>query len=95
MTVAASAIPVLDTIKDLGPRYRAWLVDIWGVMHNGRRAFSHAVAATRAFREEGGIVLSGRLEVTVLVQLRIAVGPEGGEQPEQVLHEDSVSVMNF
>src|SRR5215510_1064372 len=57
MTVAAANIPVLDTIRDLAPRYRAWLVDIWGVMHNGRRAFPHAVAATRAFREEGGIVV--------------------------------------
>jgi HAD superfamily hydrolase (TIGR01459 family) len=57
MTVAAANIPVLDTIKELGPRYRAWLVDIWGVMHNGRRAFSHAVAATRAFRDSGGIVV--------------------------------------
>ena len=56
MTVAASAIPVLDSIKGLAPRYRAWLVDIWGVMHNGHRAFPHAVAATRAFRETGGIV---------------------------------------
>jgi HAD superfamily hydrolase (TIGR01459 family) len=56
MTVAATDIPVLDTIKGLGPRYRAWLVDIWGVMHNGRRAFPRAVAATRAFRAGGGIV---------------------------------------
>ena len=56
MAVAAANIPVLDTIRELGPRYRAWLVDIWGVMHNGRRAFPRAVAATRAFREEGGIV---------------------------------------
>jgi HAD superfamily hydrolase (TIGR01459 family) len=57
MTVAAAGIPVLDTIKDLGPRYPAWLVDIWGVMHNGHRAFPRAVAATRAFREAGGIVV--------------------------------------
>ena len=57
MTVAAAGIPVLDSIKDLAPRYRAWLVDIWGVMHNGHRAFPRAVAATRAFREAGGIVV--------------------------------------
>src|SRR5262245_66365885 len=57
MAVAAANIPVLDTISDLGPGYRAWLVVMWGVMHNGRRAFPHAVAATRAFREEGGIVV--------------------------------------
>jgi HAD superfamily hydrolase (TIGR01459 family) len=74
MTVAAANIPVLDRIRDLGPAYRAWLVDIWGVMHNGRRAFPHAVAATRAFREEGGIVVllsnSPRPSPSVKEQLR-------------------------
>jgi len=74
MAVAAANIPVLDTIRDLGPGYRAWLVDIWGVMHNGRRAFPHAVAATRAFREEGGIVVllsnSPRPSPSVKDQLR-------------------------
>jgi HAD superfamily hydrolase (TIGR01459 family) len=57
MTVASSPIPVIDSIKDIGESYRAWLVDIWGVMHNGRNAFSLATAATRAFRESGGIVV--------------------------------------
>jgi HAD superfamily hydrolase (TIGR01459 family) len=74
MTVAAANIPVLDTIRDLGPRYRAWFVDIWGVMHNGRGAFPGAVAATRAFREEGGIVVllsnSPRPSSSVKEQLR-------------------------
>jgi HAD superfamily hydrolase (TIGR01459 family) len=57
MTVAAADIPVLESIEPLGSRYRAWLVDIWGVMHNGHRAFPGAVAATRAFRAQGGIVV--------------------------------------
>jgi HAD superfamily hydrolase (TIGR01459 family) len=57
MTLTAPEIPVISSIKDLGSRYRAWLVDIWGVMHNGHRAFPHAVAATRSFRETGGIVV--------------------------------------
>ena len=57
MTVAAPEIPVLDSIKELGSRYRAWLADIWGVMHNGHRAFPGAVAATRAFHAQGGIVV--------------------------------------
>jgi HAD superfamily hydrolase (TIGR01459 family) len=43
-------------------------------MHNGRRAFSDAVAATRAFREEGGIVVllsnSPRPSPSVKEQLR-------------------------
>ena len=57
MTVTPPVIPVLDSIENLGGRYRAWLVDIWGVMHNGRRAFPHAVASTQAFRASGGIVV--------------------------------------
>ena len=74
MTIAAAEIPVIDSIKDLGSRYAAWLVDIWGVMHNGRRAFPRAVAATRSFREQGGIVVllsnSPRPSPSVQEQLR-------------------------
>ncbi|MGC1712737.1 MAG: TIGR01459 family HAD-type hydrolase, partial [Methyloceanibacter sp.] len=57
MTLTAPEIPVVASIKDIGSRYRAWLVDIWGVMHNGHRAFACAVAATQSFREQGGIVV--------------------------------------
>jgi HAD superfamily hydrolase (TIGR01459 family) len=74
MTVASTEIPVLESIKMLGARYRAWLVDIWGVMHNGHRAFPGAVAATRAFRAQGGIVVllsnSPRPSPSVQDQLR-------------------------
>lgn len=74
MTVAASDIPVLDSIKSLASHYRGWLVDIWGVMHNGHRAFPRAVAATRAFRATGGIVVllsnSPRPSPSVMDQLR-------------------------
>jgi HAD superfamily hydrolase (TIGR01459 family) len=74
MSLAAAEIPVIDSIKGLGPRYSAWLVDIWGVMHNGRRAFPRAVAATRSFRKTGGIVVllsnSPRPSPSVQEQLR-------------------------
>jgi HAD superfamily hydrolase (TIGR01459 family) len=56
-TVAAAAIPVLASIAEIGTAYDAWLVDIWGVMHNGVRAYPAAVEATRRFREQGGIVV--------------------------------------
>jgi HAD superfamily hydrolase (TIGR01459 family) len=56
MTVAV-AIPIIESIKELGSRYSAWLVDIWGVMHNGRRAFPAAVDAACAYRKQGGIVV--------------------------------------
>jgi len=74
MTVTAPEIPVIDSIEDLGSRYSAWLVDIWGVMHNGHRAFPRAVAATREFRARGGIVVlisnSPRPSPSVQEQLR-------------------------
>ncbi len=74
MTVTAAEIPILSSIEALGSRYRAWLVDIWGVMHNGHRAFPGAVAATRAFRAQGGIVVllsnSPRPSPSVQEQLR-------------------------
>lgn len=56
-TVASEAIPVIDSIAEIGSAYNAWLVDIWGVMHNGVRAYPAAVEATRRFREQGGIVV--------------------------------------
>ncbi|HXG80016.1 MAG TPA: TIGR01459 family HAD-type hydrolase [Methyloceanibacter sp.] len=73
MTVGVQ-IPIIDRIGDLGGRYAAWLVDIWGVMHNGRRAFPEAVAAAKAFRAQGGIVVllsnSPRPSPSVQEQLR-------------------------
>jgi HAD superfamily hydrolase (TIGR01459 family) len=50
-------IPILDSIAPLATRSDAWIVDIWGVMHNGVRAFASAGGACRRFRDQGGIVL--------------------------------------
>jgi HAD superfamily hydrolase (TIGR01459 family) len=57
MTETPETIPVLSSIEQLGSSYAAWLVDVWGVMHNGVRAFPGAVEATRRFREQGGVVV--------------------------------------
>ena len=57
MSISSETIPVVDAIAPLGQSYAAWLVDIWGVMHNGVRAFPPAVEATRRYREQGGIVI--------------------------------------
>jgi HAD superfamily hydrolase (TIGR01459 family) len=57
MSIGTETIPVIDVIAPLGKSYVAWLVDIWGVMHNGMRAFPPAVEATRRYREQGGIVI--------------------------------------
>src|SRR6186997_2211751 len=74
MTLIAPAIPIIGSSKEIGSRYRAWVVDIWGVMHNGHRAFPGAVAAARRFREHGGIIVllsnSPRPTIGVQEQLR-------------------------
>ena len=57
MTQAPAAIPILTSISGLGSNKAAWLVDIWGVMHNGVVPFPTAVAACEKFREQGGLVL--------------------------------------
>jgi len=50
-------IPILSSIASLAAGSDAWIVDIWGVMHNGARAHAAAVDACRRFRAAGGIVV--------------------------------------
>jgi HAD superfamily hydrolase (TIGR01459 family) len=48
--IIANAGPLLE-------RYDALFCDVWGVMHNGREAFTEAGAALARFRDEGGTVV--------------------------------------
>ncbi len=60
MTSSASAalpIPLLQTIAPLAGETRAWLVDVWGVMHNGVRPFAAACDACERFRQQDGLVV--------------------------------------
>ena len=43
-------------LSEIADRYDAILCDVWGVIHNGRRAFREACIALVAFREAGGRV---------------------------------------
>ena len=52
-----SSVPLIQSVASLAPDYEAWLCDIWGVVHNGVRAFDGAVDACRRYREAGGIVV--------------------------------------
>ena len=54
---APSAIPVIDSISSVSVGTDAWLVDIWGVMHNGARHFPDAARACQTFRKIGGTVM--------------------------------------
>jgi len=51
------ASPILSSIASLAETSEAWIVDIWGVMHNGARAYAVAGDACRRFRARGGIVV--------------------------------------
>ena len=51
------AIPLISSIAPLAEGTAAWLVDIWGVIHNGVRPFMDACEACTRYREGGGIVV--------------------------------------
>src|SRR5262245_2949600 len=50
-------IPILSSISSLADSSEAWIVDVWGVMHNGARAFVPAADALSKFRQRGGVVV--------------------------------------
>lgn len=50
-------IVITQTIQPFSSEKDAWLVDIWGVMHNGVAVYPGAIEACSAFRQRGGIVL--------------------------------------
>ena len=69
------AIPILTSIAELAATSDAWIVDIWGVMHNGERAYPAAAEACRAFRaarRHGGAALQCAAPV-----------PGGGAAPDR------------
>ncbi len=49
--------PILTTLRGPATAARAWICDIWGVIHNGVAAYPAAVAACRAFRADGGRIV--------------------------------------
>ncbi|WP_084397784.1 TIGR01459 family HAD-type hydrolase [Henriciella aquimarina] len=46
-----------DGLAEIAERYDTILCDVWGVIHNGRRAFAPACGALTKFREQGGTVV--------------------------------------
>lgn len=57
MIETSPAIPIVEHIAPIGAERRAWLVDIWGVMHNGVAPFTGAVEACQTFRRQGGLIV--------------------------------------
>lgn len=54
---APSTPPIQTSIAPLAATRAAWLVDIWGVIHNGVAPFASAVAACRTYRAGSGVVI--------------------------------------
>jgi HAD superfamily hydrolase (TIGR01459 family) len=50
-------VPILTGLSEIAPRYDALLCDVWGVLHNGRKAHDAAVDALYRFRAERGPVI--------------------------------------
>lgn len=48
---------IVQSLAEIGGQYDALLVDLWGCYHNGITPYPAAVAALRAFRTRGGIVV--------------------------------------
>jgi len=48
---------IITHAGDLLSRYEAVFCDVWGVMHNGRRAYAEAGEALARFRASGGTVI--------------------------------------
>jgi len=49
--------PIIAAAGQLLARYDVVFCDVWGVMHNGRRAYAQAGAALARFRAHGGTVI--------------------------------------
>lgn len=71
---APAAIPVIPSISSVAVGTDAWLVDIWGVMHNGVQPYMDAARACQTFRKIGGTVMllsnAPRPAASVAEQLR-------------------------
>jgi HAD superfamily hydrolase (TIGR01459 family) len=50
-------IPLIESIAPFAEVTVGWLVDIWGVIHDGVRPFQLACDACERFRQQGGLVV--------------------------------------
>ena len=57
MSADQTITPIVSSIAGLSETADAWLLDVWGVMHNGVTPFESSVSACLAFRKRGGYVL--------------------------------------
>ncbi len=53
----SAAIPILTGVAELSAHRKAWLCDIWGVLHDGLTPFAPAIEACCAFKKSGGEIV--------------------------------------
>jgi len=74
MSDEGAEIPILDGVAGVSENRKAWLCDVWGVLHNGLTAFPLAIEACRTFKRLGGEVIlisnSPRTSAAVLDHLQ-------------------------
>lgn len=72
-SISSPALPIVASVAPFAGETTAWLVDIWGVIHNGVTPFQDACAACARYREAGGLVVlvsnSPRPHDSVIAQL--------------------------
>ena len=49
--------PIIENAQALLSRYDVIFCDVWGVLHNGRTAYTEGCTALRQFRDRGGTVI--------------------------------------
>jgi len=74
-------IPILSGVAEISQNRKAWLCDVWGVLHDGLTAFPSAIEACEMFRRRGGEVIlvsnSPRTSDAVLEHLHSRGVPDG------------------
>lgn len=51
------SVPIETGIAPFGGGRKAWLVDVWGVIHNGVAPFQSSIETLRTYRGAGGLVV--------------------------------------
>jgi HAD superfamily hydrolase (TIGR01459 family) len=57
MSTERAPIPILTGIAGISADRKAWLSDVWGVLHDGVKPFPRAIEACFAFKEQGGEIV--------------------------------------
>jgi HAD superfamily hydrolase (TIGR01459 family) len=97
----AAPIPLLHSLAEIEGRYDAFVIDLWGVLHDGQRAYPGAVDALRRLRQRGkriGLLSNAPRRAAFVAQhtARIGVAPAlydvlmtSGEEAWRHLHDRS------